>query len=347
MEDIKKKGNLTIKTVARFAGVSVATAARAMGGYGSISEDTRQRVMRAAEELNYVPNAIAQSMRRQSTKTIGVIVGDIQASFFSNLIYTIEEVANHAGYNVLICNTNEQVSRELVHLKSLYARRVDGIILSSSLEAGKEIQESDRHFYSGEIPIVLIDRKVDTLNRPIIQCDNVHGSYKAAKYLLELGHRNIGVIATKYALNSTKERVCGFRMALEEYGVEYNPCMVRYSDRSYLREEGRLVTQRLLDQHPDITALYILNNPLYKSAWFELKERGLKIPSDISVLGWGDIELAEAWNITVVTQPVKQIGIYAAETLFNMIHYGSQTSNTVTTLETTLIHRESCARPGR
>ena len=290
--------SVTIKRVAERAGVSAATAARAMGKYGSVSEKTRRRVLDAARELSYVPNAIAKSMRVQRTRTIGAIIGDIQAPFFSKLAFAIEDFANRRGYNVLVCNTNEKPERELRHLQSLFERRVDGIILSSTQRFNSEMGQDIRRLYESEIPLVTVDRQVNGLKRPLVQCNNLGGSYQAGKYLLELGHRNIGVIASNQFVNSTREREAGFRMALAEYNLTLRPGMIRYCEESFITEAGRRITKDLLDDNPDITALYLLNNPLYRSAWLELKARGARIPEDISLLGWGDVELAEAWDIT-------------------------------------------------
>jgi LacI family transcriptional regulator len=337
--------SVTIKRVAERAGVSAATAARAMGKYGSVSEKTRQRVLDAAHALSYVPNAIAKSMRVQRTRTIGVIIGDIQAPFFSKLAFAIEDFANRQGYNVLVCNTNEKPERELRHLQSLFERRVDGIILSSTQRFNSEMSQDIRRLYESEIPLVTVDRQVNGLKRPLVQCNNLGGSYQAGKYLLGLGHRNIGVIASNQFVNSTREREAGFRMALAEYGLTLRPGMIRYCEESFITEAGRQITKELLDDNPDTTGLYLLNNPLYRSAWLELKARGARIPEDISLLGWGDAELAEAWDITAVTQPIQKIGLRAAETLFDMIDNRTRHEDDVAVFDTAIVYRSSCAKP--
>lgn len=335
----------TIKMVAQKAGVSVATAARVMGKYGSVSEETKARVIKTARELSYVPNAIAKSMRKQCTKTIGLIMGDIQAPFFSKIAFTIEEVFNRAGYNVLICNTNERSECELHHLRSLYERRVDGIIISSAQRYDRPLSDEMRGYYESDTPTVFVDRKVEGVNRPLVECDNLTGSYRAGKYLLDLGHRRIGVIASNQFINSTKERIQGFQNALSDYGVTLNRDMIRFCEESFVLESGRLVTQDLLSKHPDVTALYLLNHPVYKAAWFELKARSFQVPKDISVLGWGDAELSEAWDMSAVTQPIREIGVCAAEMLLEMIDGRQRKEFRKVIFETRIIHRSSCAKP--
>ena len=335
---------VTIKDVAEKAGVSTATAARVMGNYGSTSEKTQRKVIQAARSLSYVPNAIAKSMRKHNTRTIGIIIGNIQAPFFSKLACAIENVADRAGYNVLICNTNERPEKEIIRLRSLFERRVDGIIVSSAQPCSEPLSEDVAFYYSGDTPVVMVDRKIDSLNCPLVQCDNIQGSYKAAKYLLELGHRKIGVLASNQFISSTRERIGGFKMALADYGLDFDEDMIRYCQEDHVSEVGPVITQDLLDAHPEITALYLLNNPIYKSAWIELKMRGARIAKDISLLGWGDVELAEAWDITVVTQPIREIGVCAAEMLVDMIE-NKHVNKRAIFFETALIHRSSCARP--
>lgn len=340
---METRDSLTIKNVAKRAGVSIATAARAIGGYGSVSESARERVMAAAEELHYVPNAIAQSMRRQSTQTLGIVVGDIQAPFFSKMIYCVEEIANKAGYNVLICNNNERPEKELMHMRSLFSKRVDGIIVSSALPQDAHIDDMSAQFYQGEIPLVQCDRWVKAIHCPLVQCDNFKGSYEATKYLLDLGHRNIGVLASNYGASSMQERLGGYRKALEEYGVAYREDRICYCEKSYIPEEGRKLTKHMLKEFPEMTALYVLNNPLYRSAWLELRESGIKIPGELSVLGWGDDQLTEAWDIAVVTQPIEEIAARAVGLLFDMIQRKEVAMDTRILLDTKLIRSKSCA----
>ena len=335
--------NITIKTVAQHAGVSTATAARVLGNYGSVSEKTRKRVLECAQEITYVPNAIAKSMRKQYTKTIGMIVGDIQTPFFGRLAFCVENYATRQGWNLLICNTNDEPERELMHLRSLFEHQVDGIILSSTLREWSPVPEEFQLYYTAEKPIVQVDRYVRGISRPVVQCNNEQGSYEATKYLLELGHRQIGVIASQ-SISSMRERLAGFRRALEEYGLEYREEMVRYCEISHLREPGMNTTRELLEANPGITALYGLNQPLYRSIWMELQKLGIKVADDISVIGWGDSELADAWGITVVAQPIDQIAMRAASILFEMIHKTQGNSDTVEIIDTKFIRRNSCKK---
>lgn len=338
----QKSSGATIVDVAELAGVSTATAARVMGNYGSVSEKTRKRVQDCARQLSYVPNAIAKSMRMQHTKTIGIIVGDIQAPFFGKLVLEVEACATERGYNLLICNTNENPQRELMHLNSLFEHRVDGIVISPSIDSNRELPEEYQKIIDADTPIVFFDRSIRQKRWPIVQSNNFDGSYEAAKHLLSLGHRKIGVTASNRKLSSMTERLNGFKKALAEYGVPFDPEMVRFCEESHHLEAARAVIGDLLDAHPDITVLYLLNNPLYRAAWYELRDRGMKIPRDISMLGWGDEELAEAWDITAVIQPM-EMGRRIAEILFDMIEKRTDYAGYFEQMDTILVHRKSCA----
>lgn len=343
MKSNNEENSITIKLVAEKAGVSVATAARVMGGYGSFSDKARKRVIKAAEELSYMPNAIAKSMRQKRTNTIGIVVSDIQAPFFSKLVWTIDNVISQYGYNVLICNTDEVTNKEIKHLRALYERRVDGLIVSSTLRNNVVISNEQRALYEGDIPVLFVDRKVNGINCPLVASDNYRGSYKGAKYLLELGHRKIGVIASNQNINSIKDRLEGFKDALKEYDVEFDESnMVSYCERAHIYEDAVASSYDFIESHPDITAIYAINHPVYRATWSVLKTMNKRIPEDISILGWGDSELAEALQMTVITQPVRSMGIRAAEMMLDMIEGKPISKECI--FDTEIISRYSCKK---
>ena len=186
---MKKSGTnnkLTIEDVARHAGISRATVGRVIGNYGSVSEKAREKVMQAVKELNFQPNAIAQSLRNQNTRTLAVIIGNIKNSYFSALVFSIENEAMKCGYNVLICNTNEQESKEINHLQTVYSKRVDGIILTSVYNADDLVPDHLRHLYENNVPIVLVDRKINGLDVDLVQSNNEEASYQATQHLISL-----------------------------------------------------------------------------------------------------------------------------------------------------------------
>ncbi|MCD8249866.1 MAG: LacI family transcriptional regulator, partial [Lachnospiraceae bacterium] len=314
----QKSQTCTIDDVAKMAGVSTATVGRVIGNYGSVSNRTRKKVLEAVEELDYVPNTIAQGLRNRSTKTIAVVVGNIKNNYCSQLVYAIEREAQKFGYNVLICNTNENLDKEIQHLQTIRSRRVDGLILISVYSVEKVIPDKYHHLYDGQsIPTVFVDRNIMGLKKDLIQSNNEEISYEATKYLLSLGHTRIGVIGT-VAYSTVQDRLKGFRRAMQESSVEVDSSMI--VDAEYVESlAGQKLAARLLDEHPDLTAFYVLNNTLCGSVLLELKKRGLSTPEDISILTWDDDEINELFDITTVVQHVEEIGRRAVKRIFELM----------------------------
>jgi len=344
--DMNRNGgnsSMTIDDVARLAGVSRATAGRAVGNYGNVSEKAREKVMRAVEELNYRPNAIAQGLRNQNTKTLAVIIGNIKNSYYNSLVFSIEDEAMKNGYNVLICNTNEQERKEIEHLQTVYSKRVDGIILTSVYPVDHLIPDHLRHLYDGDVPIVSVDRKINGMDIDLVQSDNEDASYRAAKYLISLGHRRIGLIGTK-DYSTVRERIRGYRRALVESNIPIDYSII--VDAEYAQPNaGRMLTSKLLDQNNGITALYALNNTLCGGILLELKNRGMQVPRDISLLAWDDEELNQLFDITTISQPVEETGRMATRRLFDLIeHPEKRKEKQILQLKTEFICRKSCVK---
>lgn len=336
---------ITIDDVARLAGVSRATAGRVVGNYGSVSEKTRRRVMEAVKQLDYQPNFIARGLRSNETKTIAVIVGSIKNNYSSALIAVIEREAQKKGYDILICNSHEDVKQELQHLKNLTSRKVDGIILMSAYKVDEVIPEKVQHLYVGKLPLVFVDRTVKGIDRDVVQSENFGASYEATKYLINMGHRKIGVISTDN-FSTVKERLKGYRAAYIESGIPVDEAVIaRVTTKG---ESSREVTRKLLNEHPDITALYILNNSLSSGVLLELKDSRIKIPDDISLLAWDDEEYNELLDITTVEQPIDEIGRMVVQRLFELMgEPDAEPGYECMKLKTKLIIRKSCTPPSR
>lgn len=333
----------TIDDVAKLAGVSKATVGRVIGNYGSVSEKTRKKVMEAVAELDYVPNTIAQGLRNHSTKTIAVVLGSIKNNYCNALVYAIEKEAMKRDYNVLICNTHENLDKEIKHLQTIRSRQVDGVILISVYTVGKVIPDKYRQLYENQnIPMIFVDRNILGIKKDLIQSDNEEASYEATKYLISLGHRNIGIIGT-VAYSTVQERLKGYRRALQEAGIPVDSSMIVDAEYSEKRAGQRLAA-KLLDEHPEMTAMYVLNNTLCGSVLLELKRRGLKAPDDISLLTWDDDELNELFDITTVVQRVDEIGKRAVNRLFELMENpGSEVRTQM--VNTQLVIRKSCKAP--
>lgn len=335
---------ITIDDVAKLAGVSRATAGRVVGNYGSVSEKSRERVWDAVRQLDYQPNLIARGLRSQTTKTIAVIVGSIRNTYSTALVYAVEKEAQKKGYNVLICTTHEDIEKELKHLKDLNSRKVDGVILMSAYRADANMDKKYKEFYISKLPIVFVDRNIPGINRDVIQSENFDASYKATKYLIDMGHRKIGIIATSN-FSTVQERIKGYKAAFANAGIEYDESLIASVDE-LSDKMSRKVCHEFLEEHPDITALYILNNSLCSGVLLDLKERQMKIPQDISLLVWDDEEYNELLDITTIEQPITEIGKQATRRLFELIGEPEETTDfECKKLDPELIIRKSCTLP--
>ena len=335
---------ITIDDVAKLAGVSRATAGRVVGNYGSVSEKSRERVWDAVRHLVYQPNLIARGLRSQTTKTIAVIVGSIRNTYSTALVYAVEKEAQKKGYNVLICTTHEDIEKELKHLKDLNSRKVDGVILMSAYRADANMDKKYKEFYISKLPIVFVDRNIPGINRDVIQSENFDASYKATKYLMDMGHRKIGIIATSN-FSTVQERIKGYKAAFANAGIEYDESLIASVDE-LSDKMSRKVCHEFLEEHPDITALYILNNSLCSGVLLDLKERQMKIPQDISLLVWDDEEYNELLDITTIEQPITEIGKQATRRLFELIGEPEETTDfECKKLDPELIIRKSCTLP--
>ena len=335
---------ITIDDVAKLAGVSRATAGRVVGNYGSVSEKSRERVWDAVRQLDYQPNLIARGLRSQTTKTIAVIVGSIRNTYSTALVYAVEKEAQKKGYNVLVCTTHEDIEKELKHLKDLSSRKVDGVILMSAYRADANMDKNYKEFYISKLPIVFVDRNIPGINRDVIQSENFDASYKATKYLMDMGHRKIGIIATSN-FYTVQERIKGYKAAFADAGIEYDESLISSVDE-LSDKMSRKVCHEFLEEHPDITALYILNNSLCSGVLLDLKERKMKIPQDISLLVWDDEEYNELLDITTIEQPITEIGKQATRRLFELIGEPEETTDyECKKLDPELIIRKSCTLP--
>lgn len=338
------ENGITIEDVAALAGVSRASVGRVIGNYGSVSEKTRQKVLEAVQQLNYRPNLIARGLRNNETKTIAVVLGSIRNTYCNALVYAVEKEASKHGYNVMICDTHEDEETELQHLQNLYSRKVDGIILLSAFKADREIPEEYKHLYLSDVPTVFADRRIQGIQRDTIQSNNMESSYQATKYLLELGHRKIGVIATA-DFSTISDRLSGFKKALLEFSVAYDPTLIVKTD-TFGKQSGKDAAEYLLQKHPDMTAIYILNNSLSSGTLLALKKADLHIPDDISLLVWDDEEINELFDITTIVQPIDKIGKAVMQRLLSLMGSQANVDNYIyEEMATTMVIRKSCAAP--
>ena len=328
----------TIRDVAREAGVSQATAARALAGYGYVSAATRLRVHDAAATIGYRPNAVARSLVSGATRTIGVVVGDIENPFFAGAARGIADVLERAGYTLLLANSDEDLARERRAVEALHARQVDGLaVVPSSGDDGSHLAAILRE---GR-PVVLLDRPISGLAADAVLVDNRAGAERAVGHLAALGHRRIGLVGDSPGIVSTGERIDGYRAALAAVGAPVPDALVSLGGSSI--DEGHRSALQLLEGPDRPSALFTVNNFMTAGALGAIRELGLRIPDEIALVGFDDLDWTTLVDppISVVAQPVAELGRTVAERLLERLG-GDTGPPRETRLTTRLVIRGSC-----
>ena len=329
---------VTIKDVAREAGVSVGTASQALRDSPAVRETTRRRVRAVATRLRYQPSALARGLVTRRTHTVGLLISDIANPFFIRAVRAIEDSAQENGYNVILCNTDEDPAKETQYLRVLMEKRVDGIILATTAGSLPAVREVRWH----RIPLVLFDRELPKAPADTVKVDSVLGGRLATEHLLGLGHRRIAIIHGPVVRSTGAERLQGYLLALRAAGIRPDPTLLR--EGNFKQDSGRALTRQLLDLSPPPTALFCTNNLMTVGAIQTLQERGVRIPADLSLIGYDDMEW---WTLThppltTVGQPVYDLGREAMRLLLAQIGASGRRRPQRVVLKTELIQRDSC-----
>jgi len=306
----------TIYDVARRARVSTATVSRALNGTSAVASQTRERIDRAVRALGYRPNVVARSLVTKVTHTIALLLPDITNPFFPDLVKGVQTLADERGYTVLLCSVAGDASREEEYLEMLSAKQVDGALLVGLVCGHQTIARFARH----GIPIVSLDRNIDYPRAPIVQVNHRKGARVATEYLLELGHRGVAHISGPIGLRVSQERLAGYREALNKAGIGYDPGLV--VSGNFTEEAGYTGIEALLEAATAFTAVFAANDLAAIGATAALKDRGHRVPEDVSVVGFDDIRLAAYTSppLTTIRQPTYEMGRRATELLIDAIH---------------------------
>lgn len=332
---------VTIKDIAVKANVSVATVSRALFNTGYVNEETRRRIIEVAEKLGYEKYKNASRVKVKSN-LIGVIVSDITNPFFTQIVRGIEDVLSSAGYSLLLCNADEDIEKEKNYLKVLQSKKVDGLILAPADGDSGSIRE----IVNKDIPIVLIDRLIDDLDVDGVIIDNVNGAYEGVSHLISEGYRRIGIITGPLEIMTSLERFEGYKKALTDGGIKFDENLVE--NGGYTQEGGYRAAKKLIESaHPD--ALFVANNVMTTGALLAIKELNLKIPKEIGIVGFDDVEWAPLVDppLTTISQPIYTIGSTAAQLLLRRLSRASKMRKEVVVLKPRLIIRESSRKKGR
>lgn len=331
------KREVTMKDIAKEVGVSVATVSHVINSTKKISKTTQEKVLSVVNKYNYVPNSAAKNLRKQTSKTAGLVVSSFLDSFVTEMISGIEKRAKEMGYNLLLVNTNEDSNYEEETINLLHSRQVDGIILSPT---SGDIQYL-KSYMNDNFPIVMVnryDKKIDNIPRVI--GDNFQLGFNATTHLLEHGHKKIGFIYSYPDVSTTDDRKLGYQEALKNSHLPFNK---DFFAQGYATVKGGAnATEELLQLDKDITALFVQNDLMTIGAIGKIKELGLSIPKDIAIIGFGDFSSAHIINpaITNIVLPPATIGKTAFDVLLNKISNPSYMNHIE--LPPSMIIRNSC-----
>lgn len=325
----------TIKDVAKMAGVSPSTVSRALSGNAPVDRETRERVMRAVEALNYKPNVLAKGLKEGKTSTIGLILPNIRNPIFPSVARGVEDIARKKGYTVILCNTDEDREVEIDYINKLKNRWVDGFIFAT---AGKDAQHILDLKAKG-VPVVLLVRNIGYKVDAVV-IDNFKAAYRATKYLLGLGHRKIALINGDPDLFLYGERLAGYKEALvdSDMSIDDNLIIKGVEDM----ESAYDATKELLIRGITPDAILAASDPNAYGVMGALKDMKFSIPGDVAVMGFDDLDVSQFMNppLTAVSQPCYEMGVAAMERLIELIENG-KAEPSVEMFDAHIVKRES------
>jgi DNA-binding LacI/PurR family transcriptional regulator len=302
---------ISIKDVAEHAGVSTATVSHVINETRFVSEDTKQRVIQAIEELGYFPSAVARGLASRKSKIVGVVFSDISNPFFTSVYKGIESLLTEQGYELTLANTGEVNATQEVVLNTMFSRQIDGLIISPT---GEESPMLNR-IISSHIPVIMLDRGGPFPTSSMVRLDNVTAAYDATSHLIEDGHKKIGIVLGLSSVDTTSARLEGYKNALASHQLPFKDS---YVIEGQSQSKGGLESTRILLTQPDPpTAVFTTNNLMTLGALHAIRDLGLRIPKDIGLVGFDDHDWADIFTppITVVKQPTFKMGVEAAKLL--------------------------------
>ena len=333
------KKNISIKDVARLAGVSTATVSHVMNKNGRYSKETEQKVQNAVEKYGYVSNNAAKSLRSSSTRTIGLIVPNIRNEFFADIASSIESFFYEHSYSVFICNSSNDTGKEIDYFKQLSFQRVDGIVCIS----GQRMISND--IISHDIPIVLLDRSpLNTMNLPTIHSDDKNGIKKAMSILLNKGCRHIVYIGSRTSQYQSGERKSGYLESLSSYGIPIDLDMVLdLHNETPSNEQSEVLITEYLESGKPIDGIVCASDNSALGALAGLKRAGLRVPEDVKVFGFDNSFSSSISNPTLSTigRNPSLMAAMAAQKLYNMITHTKDSISNNLVLPVDIIERDS------
>jgi len=338
---MNKNSEPTIHDIARELKISASTVSRALNDNPRISLKTKEKIKVVADRLGYRPNSLASNLRNKKSNTIGIVVPLINRHFFSSVISGAEDVAYKAGYTVVISQSNDLAAKEINIVQSMFSNRVDGLIISIAMQTSTF--EHLKLFRKKHIPLVFFDRAVPEIETDKIVVDDFAGGFRVTQHLIDQGYRRIAHLAGPQNLTTYIDRKKGYISALQKNGFEYDESLVIISNLT--TDEGVSVVQKLMSLSNPPDALFCGNDTTALSAMIYLRDKGIRIPEDIGIVGFSNEPFSKVVSpsISTIAQPGFEMGQKAAELIIRKIENKERTYQTLV-LPTELIVRESSIR---
>lgn len=336
----KKNQRVKLTDIAAKTGYTVGTISKALQNKEGISQETREAIIKAANEIGYIANAQAGALRSGSSKTIAIIVSDIANPLFSIEIKICVEALEKHGYRAIVMDTEERPEREEQAVISALSKNVDGVLLCPTQKDTRSIELLRQN----GMPFVLMGRRFENMQEDYIVCDDARGGYLAGKHLIELGHERILVISADPHISSSRERLAGFEQAMAEAGLGMDPRLIVHSDAS-AHDSGRMIDE-LLESGLDFSAIFTFSDYIAWEVIYALNRHGIQVPRDISVMGFDDIQSHICFPppLTTVHFPKRMVSRESVDLLLRRIARGGDTP-VQRVLDSYLVVRETTAAP--
>lgn len=328
---------ITIVDVADEAGVSYATVSRVINNKDHVSPEKRERVLRAMAQLGYVANMQARSLAGGASRVVGLLVDYLSSSYMDEIIRGIDEALDAENYDLMLYTTHRRKTKESAYVTKLTRKLADGLLLILPRNAGAYLDTLRQR----QFPHVLVDYLSDRQNVPSVSTTNFRGAYDAMSFLLSLGHRRIGFITGTMEFGCARDRLDGYRAALKDHGIPADPQLV--CEGNFMQPQGYQSAQKLLSLPEPPTAIFSSNDMMAFGVMEAARERGLRLPEDLSIVGFDDIPQASHVHpaLTTVRQPLEEMGRSAAHLLLKYIAHPTAEIERIE-LPTRLVIRESC-----
>lgn len=326
--------------VARRAGVSVSTVSHVLNDTRYVREETRRLVLEAVDDTGYTPNTLARSLATTATQCIGLVLSALSNPYFGDLVHVIETEARRKGYTLFLSDSHEEPEVELQAIQALHQRRVDGVIIAPAADTRARTL---RYLTESDMSAVIVDRLAwDRFDQ--VGTENVEATAQLVEHLIGLGHQRVGMVSGLHGLSTTRERVAGYRRALETAGLAHDDRLVA-SGESGAAGAYDAVHQLLALPHPP-SALVVANNSMTIGTMRALREKNRRVPDDMALTSFDDFEWADLFSprLTTIAQPIQEIGATAVRMLLDRLDDPRRAPRTLR-LEPHLVHRESCGCP--